>query len=318
MTGAVPPTRTEPATGTGIGTEDDPAGRAADAGALDRLIYRSRLCRAATQAAAGVQQAVLEARAVDVTEATTARSCLVLAPHPDDETLGAGATIARKRAAGTPVRIVVVSDGRHANPSRVIDPLALARIRREEAGAACGALGVTADRLRFAGFEDGTLDRQIEAVAALVGEELATLRPEEVLVPSAIDGHPDHRALRAALDLALGDRLDGGDRPVVLEYPVWFWDAKAWLDREAPTARKLAQLLWRPLAALWRLQPRVVRAEPHLAAKRAAVEAYRSQLTNLTGEPSWPVMDPAFVERFLRRRELFFAPPVGRPSGPTT
>jgi len=276
-------------------------------------VYRSRLCQLGTRAAARAQQVVLERRAVDVTGATTERSCLVLAPHPDDETLGAGATIARKRAAGTSVRIVVVADGRHANPSQVIDEAELAHIRQEEAAEACGVLGVDADHLRFAGFEDGTLDRQVGAVASLLRAELAEHRPAEVLVPSAIDGHPDHRALRSALRLALSDTGAGaGAGPVVLEYPVWFWDAKAWLDRDAPPVRKLAQLLWRPLAATVHLQPRSVPTEAYLEVKRAAFDRYRSQLTNLTGEPSWPVMDPAFLEQFFRPCELFFAPPTGR------
>jgi len=272
---------------------------------LDKLLYRNRLCQRATRTAARGQQAVLEALALDITAATTTRSCLVLAPHPDDETLGAGATIARKRAAGTPVRVVVVADGRHANPSAVIDEAELAHIRRNEAIAACTALGVEADQLRFAGFEDGVLEGQIEAVARLVRDELAEHRPAEVLIPSPIDGHPDHRALHAAAQRALAT---SGVEPVVLEYPVWFWDAKAWLDRDAAAARKAAQLLWRPLMATVRLHACTVRSSDHLETKRAAFGAYRSQLTNLTGEASWPVLDPAFVEQFFRPNELFFSP----------
>ena len=60
---------------------------------LDKLLYRNRLCQRATRTAARGQQAVLEALALDITAATTTRSCLVLAPHPDDETLGAGASL---------------------------------------------------------------------------------------------------------------------------------------------------------------------------------------------------------------------------------
>jgi len=47
----------------------------------------------------------------DDTATSAARSALVLAPHPDDETLGCGATILRKRAAGTPVHVLIVTDG---------------------------------------------------------------------------------------------------------------------------------------------------------------------------------------------------------------
>ena len=306
-----PPESAAPSSASSTDSSGSTSASSGSTSAFDKLVYRSRACQKATRAAARAQQVVLERRAVDVTDAMAARSCLVLAPHPDDETLGAGATIARKRAVGTPVRVVVVADGRHANPSQVIDEVELARIRQEEAVASCAVLGVDADRLRFAGFEDGTLDRQVGAVASLLRAELAEHRPAEVLVPSAIDGHPDHRALRSALRLALTD-TDTGAGPVVLEYPVWFWDAKAWLDRDAPAVRQVAQLLWRPLSATARLQPHAVRTEAYLEVKRAAFDRYRSQLTNLTGEPSWPVMDPAFLEQFFRPCELFFAPPTGR------
>ena len=72
----------------------------------------------------------LQRRAVDETLGAAGRSCLVLAPHPDDETLGVGALIARKRAAGTRVRVLVVTDGRGSHVSSVLDPDALAAVRR--------------------------------------------------------------------------------------------------------------------------------------------------------------------------------------------
>ena len=51
----------------------------------------------------------------DLTEAFARRSTLVLAPHPDDETLACGATILHKRARGTRVHIVIATDGAAAN-----------------------------------------------------------------------------------------------------------------------------------------------------------------------------------------------------------
>ena len=71
--------------------------------------------------------------AVDVTDPSTGRSCVVVATHPGDETLSAGATIARKRAAGTSVHVVVVTDGRHGSPSRYLRPRELAARRALEA-----------------------------------------------------------------------------------------------------------------------------------------------------------------------------------------
>lgn len=277
-------------------------------GGFDRLVYRSAAFQSAFRAVCRVQQRWFERRARDVSTEVVSRRCLVLAPHPDDETLGVGATILRKRAAGTPVRVVIAADGRHANPSGVIDEFELARIRQTEGFAACAALGVEAADVRFGGFEDTTLDRHVDELVRLIVEELASYRPDEVLVPLAIDRHPDHRALHLALTRAL-DQFDGS--PVVLEYPIWFWDAKAWLDPEASLPRKLGQLAVRPVVALFRLRPCSVDATSVLASKRAAMDAYRSQMENLTGEPDWPVMDPEFLGHFFRPRELLFASTVG-------
>ena len=63
---------------------------------------------------------------------------LVLAPHPDDETLGAGGLIARLSRAGVPVTIVAITDGEHA----YADTPNLADIRIAEQTEALHCLGV--------------------------------------------------------------------------------------------------------------------------------------------------------------------------------
>jgi LmbE family N-acetylglucosaminyl deacetylase len=54
--------------------------------------------------------AFLLSRAEDFTSQTATRSCLVLAPHPEDETLDCGATVLRKLAAGATVHVVTAAD----------------------------------------------------------------------------------------------------------------------------------------------------------------------------------------------------------------
>ena len=83
---------------------------------LDKLLYRNRLCQRATRTAARGQQAVLQALALDITAATTTRSCLVLAPHPDDETLGAGGLLARLARDGVRCDVIVLTDGEGSHP----------------------------------------------------------------------------------------------------------------------------------------------------------------------------------------------------------
>jgi LmbE family N-acetylglucosaminyl deacetylase len=245
----------------------------------------------------------LRLRATDITARSAARSCLVVAPHPDDETLGCGATIARKVAAGTDVTIVIVADGRNSHsPSRRIDATELASIRAAEAEAACAELGVAADRLVQWGLEDTHVAERIDPLAERLDRLIREVRPDEVLVASRYDWHPDHQAVAEALQRAPAAR-----DVAVLEYPVWFWADGPWVPRgERPVPTRAAHLVLDPIVQLARLRPRVVATGSHLETKVRALAAYRSQVTNYTGEPDWPVMGDRLLANFLGPHEFFF------------
>src|SRR3954463_16211798 len=93
-------------------------------------------------------------------------SCLVVAPHPDDESLGCGGTIARKAARGTPGTGVLATDGGDATG------------RRAEARAAVGALGLSDDDLVFLGFPDGELVEHDAELRVALAEVLAERQPD--------------------------------------------------------------------------------------------------------------------------------------------
>jgi GlcNAc-PI de-N-acetylase len=80
---------------------------------------------------------LLLSRANDMTSQTAIRSCLVLSPHPDDETLGCGATIMQKLAAGSLVHVAIATDGRYWPPNTNLSADALVQIREHEARRAC-------------------------------------------------------------------------------------------------------------------------------------------------------------------------------------
>jgi LmbE family N-acetylglucosaminyl deacetylase len=291
-------------------------GRVAGEGAVMGLSYRlSRLpsFRAAMARLMALFRRLLLLRARDETKAFEHAPALILAPHPDDETLGCGATILRKTAAGVGVRVVIVTDGRNSHRSRLLDADTLARLRRDEALAACAVLGVPADSVHFLDYPDGSLatagERLIADLRRLIGEGPGA---EDVLMPSAHDGHPDHRALNAAVRRAVLSA--GRSSPRLYEYPVWFWDVRSWVDRDARPWRQVGQLLVRPLMLLARSRPLTVSAEGLLERKREAILAYRSQTRNLTGEPGWAVLDEAFLRHFLQTNEIFF--PVCLPPNP--
>jgi LmbE family N-acetylglucosaminyl deacetylase len=116
------------------------------------------------------------------------RSVTVIAPHPDDETLGAGGTIARLCASGVEVSVLIVSG--HLPP---LYPPEMFENTRSEAQAAMKALGV--DVLEF--LEVPATFVASEPVAKLNGAInafLAINQPQAVLIPFP-DRHIDHRVI---------------------------------------------------------------------------------------------------------------------------
>ncbi len=137
-----------------------------------------------------------------VSEAPAAARAVVLAPHPDDETIGCGGLVRKLTLAGTVVSVVFLSDGRRGaaaarswRSDRGTEERLVER-RKGEAAAAAEVLGV--EGLIFLDLRDG----EVYADAAAVGrlrDELARLRPDIVLLPFLTDQHPrpprDQRSL---------------------------------------------------------------------------------------------------------------------------
>lgn len=149
------------------------------------------------------------------------RPLLVLAPHPDDESLGCGGLIAACAAAEAPVFVHYLTDGRHSHPGSIDwPPNRIAATREREAVIAANALGVPEHALRFTRETDGALlfdadaaDRVFDAVAAHARE----LGDPIVAAPWRGDPHPDHVA--AAL---IAERLEAeSPRCRGLRYIVW-------------------------------------------------------------------------------------------------
>lgn len=247
---------------------------------------------------------VLRFRARDMTEQAAGRSCLVIAPHPDDETLGCGATIARKRAAGRCVRVVIVTDGRRSHDSAAIPVDRLIAMRRAEAIEACAALGVAAGDVEFLDCEDQTVGEHAADLTSRLADLIAQARPDEVYSPSGSDRNADHQALG---DIVRSLVRDGRIPCPVYEYPVWFWTLRTWAGRGPVSGAAIPRLLTAPFRATCASSPRIVRTAGFLDIKRAALARHRSQMENLTGEPTWGTLDRRFLRRFFMRYELFFA-----------
>jgi LmbE family N-acetylglucosaminyl deacetylase len=288
---------------------------------LARLRQRLRSYgRRTERAALRAWRRALLARSTDWTAETERRSCLVLAAHPDDETFACGATILRKTAAGTPVKVLIATDGRNANPtSREVSAEQLGEIRRAEALEACAILGVERhDVVQLAHAHLRSPDWLDDARRSIV-EVIEQFRPDEILVNSALDYHPDHRAMNHIVRGLVGA---GGFAGIAVEYPIWYlfdgpWAANARAlagrpttdpsDDAEPTGLARAwDRVTAPILSVAHLRPQSVSCGPHLEQKRRAVSAYRSQVTNLTGEDTWGYLHDDFVSLFLQPQELLF------------
>jgi N-acetylglucosamine malate deacetylase 1 len=125
-----------------------------------------------------------------------AKRILVLAPHPDDETLGCGGTIALCASGGTEVHVVVVSDGSAVYSEVPRGRKEIVETRKKEALDAAAVLGVK--QVHFLGFPDGELASFKGEIMQRIERLASTLAPDVVFAPSPLDSHEDHRAVSSS------------------------------------------------------------------------------------------------------------------------
>lgn len=140
---------------------------------------------------------------------------LVIAPHPDDETIGCGGTICLHTKRGDCVTVVFLSSGelglKHLTCEKAW------AMREKEAKAAATILGVA--RLRFLRQPDWMLGDHLKPAARELRPILRAEAPQLIYVPHLLEWHPDHQAALPILRRALkGWR---GALPELRAYEVW-------------------------------------------------------------------------------------------------
>ncbi|MGH3806077.1 MAG: PIG-L deacetylase family protein [Pseudonocardiaceae bacterium] len=130
---------------------------------------------------------------------TAGQQVLVVAAHPDDETLGCGGTIARLVADGVSVHVLAVTVRAAPMWSGESDPA----IRLGEFTAACDALGVARRAVAWVD-HTGALDiaARPRAVVELIERHeqvsLLAVCPDALMIPAAGGFHQDHQVVHRA------------------------------------------------------------------------------------------------------------------------
>lgn len=182
-----------------------------------------------------------------------AKSILCIMPHPDDNEIGAGGTIARLTDNGAEVTYLGVTDGGAGTLDPTADRVSIARIRRGEQIAAAAILGV--HDLMWLDYPDAAglpvLELRQRIIAAI-----RQVKPEFVLTVDPwlpYEAHPDHRAtgLAAAEAVMLAgfpkifpDQLEAGLEPHAVTAIAFYATAapNTFIDIDATWDRKLAAL----------------------------------------------------------------------------
>jgi LmbE family N-acetylglucosaminyl deacetylase len=208
---------------------------------------------------------------------------VVVAAHPDDETLGASGLLQHWHDNGTSVDIVVATDGEAAFPKlSTSERWELGLRRRGELRDSLRAQGMSDVDVHWLGLPDSGL---IEHRAELADRLTVLLADADVcLTPWPGDPHPDHQTVAdVALDVA----------PVTAHrwsYPIWMW---RWL-RPNDTARHTA--------FTYRLDDR------QRQRKAAGVASFISQLKP-GPDGSDAILPPEMLRHFERDVEVLFRQP---------
>ncbi|WP_022720532.1 PIG-L deacetylase family protein [Rhodopseudomonas sp. B29] len=190
--------------------------------------------------------------------------CVILSPHPDDESLGTGGLIAAACDAGHRVEIVLITDGGASHPQSPTYPRQrLIELRRAELEQAAELLGLPPDHLHHLGLPDTQaptegppFDAAVHAIAAICIHAGA----KSLLVTWDGDPHCDHQATARIAEAVCRQH----PQIALWAFPIWGWhlDPAAPLDRPPPEGLRLD-------------------ISAQHGRKRAAIDAHVSQMTDL-------------------------------------
>ncbi len=239
-----------------------------------------------------VWRAALDRVPLPTLELGGVRRLIVVAAHPDDESLGAGGLIALAARAEAHITVVIATDGEGSHPdSPSHSPARLAALRRAEAALAVARLAPTAE-LRLLHLPDGGLAGCVDELTTTLREITADAGPDGTWLASTweLDGHTDHEAVAvAARTVATAMSIP------LLQFPIWAWH---WSEPGGDAA---------PIDRMQRL----ALDSAALEVKRAALREYPSQFEPLSDHPGDESLLPESMHAFFDQPVEYFVLDAG-------
>lgn len=225
---------------------------------------------------------------VDLETLTRGRPSLILAPHADDESLGCGGLIAEACSRGHSVHVIILSDGAASHPGSTMYPApVLTALRTQETLDAVRRLGLAAQHVTFLNLPDGRLPHGASGARAVARNVIAigrSIAAASVFATWQFDMHADHVAAHHYGQLAAGAL-----GAAFYAYPVWGLTMSDQANVPAVQLRGMSLDIGK-----------------HVAAKRNAVLAHRSQTTDLISDAEHSYcLTPQHLDLFITDRERF-------------
>lgn len=137
---------------------------------------------------------------------------LAIFPHPDDETLAIGSTLARYAAEGVETYLVCATRGERGwSDSNGANPGLQGVGQLREAELRCAADHIGLQEVHFLDYIDGDLDQaNPQEIISRIANHIRWIRPQVVVTfpPDGIYGHPDHIAISQFTSAALISAAD--------------------------------------------------------------------------------------------------------------
>ncbi len=213
---------------------------------------------------------------------------LVVAPHPDDESLGCGGAIALLRLSNVEIFVLVLSDGALSHPnSKKFPAQRLRDLREREMRNALEILNVQVENATFFRYKDRAVPNENSegwrSAVERCRDYLRKIEPQTILVPWRRDPHPDHRAAFSLIKFA-------NETARIIEYPIWLWEIA---EREdAPQSNEV--------------RARRLDISSVFERKQEAIRAHESQTTDLIDDdPQGFRLTPEILHNFADGWEVY-------------